>query len=122
MLKNARLAMLRLTRPGKTRPRHWGTAIVLLAVCALAISVATRYGSAKSLSTGSLTVVQKHQSPTPGQRLLDNAATWMPPFVEAAIFQNPGYYPQLDPSDAPAICVLLERNLYNRPPPSLFLS
>ena len=124
MLKMAWLAMLRLPSPGKPGRKRWCTAIVLIAVCTLTISVATRYGFTQSPADGTLTVVQKHHSLTPGlQRLLNNAATWIPPLVVAVIFQDLGHYSNVAPSNSPISSVLLESQLYNRPPPSvLFLS
>jgi len=113
--------MLQLTNLGKPSRKRWCIAIVLLAVCTLTISVATRYSRSQGPADETLTAVQTHHSSTPGlQRLLNNAATWIPPLVETAVFHDPGYYPHIAPSDSPISSVLLERNLYNRPPPSLF--
>jgi hypothetical protein len=121
MLRIVRLAMLRLTKPGISGHKRWCTAIVLVAVCTLTASVATRYSRSQGPADEMQTVIQKHYSATPGlQRLLNNAATWMPPLVEAAIFHDPARYPHIAPSDSPLVRVFLERNLYNRPPPSLF--
>ena len=119
MLRIAR-GMLQLTNLGKPSRKRWCTAIVLVAVCTLTISVATRYCRSLSPADEALTAVQKNHSLTPGlQRLLNNASTWMPPRVEAAIFHNPGQYPHIAPSDSPISSVLLEKNPYNRPPPFL---
>jgi len=121
MLPIACVRMLHLTNLGKCSRKRWCTAIVLVAVCTLTISVATRYSSSQGPIDQTLTAVQKHHCLRPGlQRLLNNAATWMPPVVEAAIFHDPGHYRSIVPSDPPISSVLLERNLYNRPPPSLF--
>ena len=113
--------MLQPTNLGKPSGKRWCTAIVLLVVCTLTISVATRYSSSQAPADETLTAAQPHHSSTPGlQRLLNNAATWIPPVAETAVFHDPGHYPHITPSDAPISSVLLERNLYNRPPPSLF--
>lgn len=121
MLTIACARMLYLTNPGKCSRKRWCTAIVLVAVCTLTISVATRYSSSPGPADQTLTAVQKHHSLRPGlQRLLNNAATWMPPVVETAIFHDPGHYSNIVASDSPISSALLERNLYNRPPPSLF--
>lgn len=123
MLKIARLAMLRLTNMGNHGRKRWCTAIVLLAVCTLTVSVATRYSVSPSATNKSHAVVEADKSWTGLQRLLNNAATWMPPLVEAEIFHDPGYYPHVARSRPPVLTVLLEKNLYNRPPPSAsFLS
>ena len=120
MLRIARLRMLQLTNPGKASRKRWCTAIVLVVVCALTVSVATRYTQTQGAAYATVTVAQKHHSVTPGrQRLLNNAATWMPPVVEVAIFHVPACHSDIAPSDSPISSVLLERNLYNRPPPVL---
>ena len=120
MLKIARAAMLRLTylrHPGR---RRWCTAVILIAVCTLTLSVATRYGFCGNTANESVTTIQNHESWTPGlQRLLDNAATWIPPVVGSAIFEDPDSYPHVAPSGPTVSSVSLEKNLYNRPPPTL---
>jgi len=122
MLTIARVAMLRLANMRDHGRKRWLTAIVLVAVCTLTVSVATRYSLAPSTPNRTL-AVQKHHSWRPElQRLLDNAETWVPPFVDTAIFQDPGCYPLAAKSDPVVPSVLLERNLYNRPPPLSFLS
>ena len=116
MLKIARLAMLRLTHMENPARKRWCTAIVLLAVCALTVSVATRYSVSPS-AIGKAHTVVKADKWTGLQRLLNNAATWMPPLVEAEIFHDPGCYPHVAESGPCIPSVLLQRNLYNRPPP-----
>ena len=106
-----------LRNPGR---RRWCTAVVLVAVCTLTLSVATRYSFCGNPGNESLTTIQSHQSWAPGlQRLLNNAASWMPPVVGSAIFQDPESYPHVEPSGPTVLTVLLEKNLYNRPPPTL---
>ena len=117
MLKITRRAMLQITNLSSLGRKRFCTAIVLVAVCALTVSVATRYGSAVVSDT--TTVVQKHTSWEPSlQRLLNNAATWIPPAVEAAVLQTPRYSPDVAPSGPKSLSsVLLESDLFNRPPP-----
>ncbi|HEV2397097.1 MAG TPA: hypothetical protein VGS27_09155 [Candidatus Sulfotelmatobacter sp.] len=112
--------MLRLTNLKKLGRKRFCTAIVLLAVCALTISVTTRYTFSSNVLNRTGAVVQNDSPWAPGlQRLLNNAATWVPPFVETAVFHDPGSYSHIAPADTPLLIVLLERNLYNRPPPSV---
>jgi len=123
MLRIARLAMLHLRNMGTSRPKRWCLALVLLAVCALTLSVTTRYGKSPATPERSQTTVTTIHAWTPGlQRLLNNASSWIPPVVIAAILQNPGYYPHISPTTPMVPSVLLEKNLYNRPPPSSSLS
>ena len=110
---------MRFTNMGTLRPKRWCTAVVLLAVCALTLSVTTRYGTSQAAPDRSQTVLTKSHPWTPGlQRLLNNASTWIPPVVIAAILQNPGYTPHISQPTPTVLSVLLEKNLYNRPPPA----
>jgi hypothetical protein len=112
--------MLRFTNLRLPGHRRWCTAVVLLAVCSLTVSVATRYTSSPVTGNDSLAGIHKHQPWTPGlQRLINNAATWIPPAVISAIFHDPGFYPHVVQSGPTLSSVLLEKNLYNRPPPAI---
>ncbi len=92
--------------------------MVLVAVCALTIYVATRYDRCVQASDQNHTVVANPGSWTPGlQRLLNNAATWIPPLVCAAIFDDTGYYPHVSQPAPRVSSLLLETDLYYRPPP-----
>lgn len=108
--------MLRFTYLRHPDRRRWCTAVVLVAVCTLTLSVATRYSFCGSTANESVTTVQNHQSWTPGLQRLLNAANWMPPVVESAIFHDPDSYPHVTPCGPTVSSVLLEKNLYNRPP------
>ena len=118
MLTMAYREMLRFTdlaRPGRKR---WCTAIVLIAVCALTVSVATRYGAPVG-SDAKVSILQSQTPWEPGiQRLLNNAATWVPPVIISVLRQDPGFYPHVAPSRTILSSVLLESDLYNRPPPT----
>ena len=118
MLTMGYLRMLRFTdlaRPGRKR---WCTAIVLIAICALTVSVATRYGSPVA-SDAKVSVLQSQSSWEPGiQRLLNNAATWIPPVIISVLLHGPGFYPDVAPSRPIFRSVLLESDLFNRPPPT----
>ena len=97
--------------------------MVLVAVCALTVSVATRYSYGSKAVDETVKTVQKHPSVNPGiQRLLNIASTWMPPIAEAEIMHDPGFYPHIPQPRPAASSVLLEKNLYNRPPPILPLA
>jgi hypothetical protein len=116
-----RAEMVQLTNSRNSRCHRWCVAVVLFAAISLAVSVATRYGfSPATANRTATTTIQNHLSPDAGrQRLLKNAATWMPPVVSAMIFQAPAAYPRIAPA-APLIpSLFFEKNLYNRPPPFL---
>jgi len=118
MLRIGLAAMLRFTYLRHPNCRRWWTAVVLVAVCTLTLSVATRYNFCGSAANESVTTTQNHQSWTPGlQRLLNNAASWMTQVIVSAIFRNPASYLHVVQTGPTVSSVVLEKNLYNRPPP-----
>ena len=115
----AKRGMLQLTNLEDSRCRRWCAAIVLFAVWSLTVSVATRYTFLRVASDNRVTTVQKHVSLEPGrQRLMKNAATWMPPVVCTTVLQAPSSYPRISPAGPPIPSLFFEQSLYNRPPPS----
>jgi hypothetical protein len=111
--------MMRLTNLEDLRCRCWCAVVILFAVCALTVSVATRYGSPGGASNDTVTTVQKHSSPEPGrQRLLNNAASWIPPVVASAVRQAPASSLHIAPAVPALPSLVFDENLYNRPPPS----
>jgi hypothetical protein len=114
--------MLHPTNPNGSGIKRWWALMVLLAVCSLAVSVATRYTSAPADPDGATTNVRNHVAPEPGrQRLLQNAATWIPPVICSVVLQIPLSYSRVVPVGPRVSTLLLEENLYTRPPPSLQL-
>jgi hypothetical protein len=111
--------MLSLTNRRDGRCARWCALVVMLAVCSLAISVATRYNSSEGSSRSTSKSLHKQSIEEPSrQRLTKNAAQWIPPVVVAAIL----YVPTSDSRVAvarPEIpnCSFCS-NLYYRPPPS----
>lgn len=112
--------MLTLTTREDSRPARWVAALILAAVCALTVSVTTRYGFSASV-TGPAASIQKQASTQPSrQRLLKNADTWMPPAaICTAVLEAPSSYPRVAPAAPPIPSFLFEHHLYNRPPPAL---
>lgn len=117
-------AMLRLTNPDTQSRKICGTLLVLVAVCSLAVSVTTRYGSSEYSSPSKTLVVQQHGSSGPSrQRLTQASANWPPPVVRYEMLELPAEHSSLTPIEHPAVSTFLEESLYNRPPPSFqFLS
>jgi hypothetical protein len=111
--------MLRLTNPDNSPRRNWISIVVLLAIAALTVSLATRYASVCEVSAHA-NAAQKDSTPQHAkQRLIKTAASWIPPVVSAVIIQSPSAYPRIAPAGPPIPRVLFEKNLYNRPPPFL---
>jgi hypothetical protein len=117
-----RHTMLRLTNLRGSRSRRWGVAVVLVSIVALTASVTTRYGFRRATYDSGVRAVQKHVSPEMSrQRLNKDAVVWTPPVVSSFALTVPSY-PRINPSGFPPILGLrLEKNLYNRPPPSSLL-
>ncbi|HEY3975220.1 MAG TPA: hypothetical protein VGM18_19610 [Candidatus Sulfotelmatobacter sp.] len=111
--------MLRLTNPENGLSKRWCAVVVLFAVCALTVSVATRYNFARGRVSGSATTVHKHISPERArQRLIKTVASWIP-VSATAVMQAPSSYPRIAPSGPPIASLLFEKSLYKRPPPAL---
>jgi hypothetical protein len=114
--------MLRPTILNLSRSGRWSSAVVLLAVCSLTISVASRFSGYSTASDSIHKTIQKQASPRAHrQRLLKNAAIWIPPAVASDIVRAPRAYPRIFPAGPPVPALLFEEILYNRPPP-IFIS
>lgn len=93
--------------------------VVLVAVCSLIVSVATRYSSAGIASSTTAKAFQVHASPeAKRQHLAKDAADWIPPVICLSLLQSPRSYPRIAPAGPPIPGLLFEESLYNRPPPS----
>lgn len=94
-------------------------AVVLVAVFALTVSVATRYCAPQTSSAYASRTAHKHSSPEQiRQHLTKNAVTWMPQVAQTGIVQAQTFYPRIAPAGPPIPGLLQEESLYNRPPPS----
>jgi hypothetical protein len=115
--------MLQLTNPDNPRRRVCGALLVLVAVCSLAISLATRYSSPVNPSSTKVSSVQKQVLSEPGrQRLTKSVANWLPLVVCYTMLQAPTAYPPVAPEGPPIVASFLGDSLYNRPPPPSFQS
>jgi hypothetical protein len=94
--------------------------VVLIAVCSLTVSLATRYSSSE-VSPKVVRTVQTHPAPDARQRLTKNAAIWIRPVFSFTALQAPSFYPLIAPTGAPIPNFSGDENIYNRPPPA-FLS
>ena len=75
--------MLSLTDQKSGGCARWCALVVLIAIFALAISLATRYGSAEAASTSAVKTSHSYSSQPPGrQRLTKDAANWVPPTID----------------------------------------
>jgi hypothetical protein len=93
--------------------------VVLLAVCALMVSLATRYSFGEEAAAPALSSVHRHISVDPSrQRLMPSAATWHPPVAHFALLDPVSSYSRVSPAGPPPPSVVFEESLYNRPPPA----
>ncbi len=107
---------------GQGRCRRRWAVVVLLTVCSLTVSVATRYTFSRGLNESKAASARSHVSPElTRQRLLKNAATWMPPVVASEVVYECSAYPRIAPSGPPIPSLFYEESLFNRPPPSILL-
>lgn len=91
----------------------------MVAVCALTVSLATRFVSFESASTPGVTTVHHHVSPAPSrQRLLGTATAWNAPLICDNALDSTTSYGRIAPAGPRIPSVLFEKSLYNRPPPS----
>lgn len=112
--------MLRLTDFKNSQRWHWCSVVVLIAAISLTVSLATRYSSVQACSDPAAITVQKASTPDQvRQRLLDNAATWIPPLISAVLLDTPAPYTRVAPAEPVIIEPFFEKNLCNRPPPFL---
>jgi hypothetical protein len=114
------MGLLGNLRAGEHSSYSWRGVLVVLAICAVTISVATRYsGLGSEVSNVKTVSVLKSQSQQfQRQRLLDNGLHWMAPASSSAFFQPPRASVHAVLAEFSAIHLVSESWLYNRPPPS----
>ena len=102
---------LRLPSP---HPR-WYVLVIILAICGLTVSLATRtfcltFPHTSTLQSGSAQAIRQHMD--------RDAAQWAPPVPILTALQAPVFYPRVAPAGPPMPSVLFDESLSNRPPPS----
>lgn len=95
--------------------RRWELAVILLAICGLSISVATR---TFRLSSSTDTVVNSASGHAIRQHMDSDAVNWAPPTTSVtAVLELPVFYPRFAPAGPPLPRLYYEESLFNRPPP-----
>ena len=91
--------------------------LVLLAICCLTVSLATRFAAASS-GTASVRAVQAHSLDAQRQNLLSDGLKWSGPAISFTLFEPPRSF--VPPASAvfPSTNLSFESWLYNRPPPN----
>ena len=95
--------------------RLWRLAVVAVVIVALAGTLATRvfhgtFDQSQCVRSGTAQAMRQH--------LDRDALGWTAPVVHYAVLDAPAFYPRVAPAGPPVRALLIEENLYNRPPPS----
>src|SRR5579871_6683549 len=99
------------------RHKNWCAVVVLVAVFSLALSVATRYSTPCDAPLSTVKTAKSHNYPdAKRQRLVKDSANWMPPVTRVDGLSAPNFYPRIAPAGPPIPNLVLEENVYNRPP------
>jgi hypothetical protein len=102
----------------KLRLRKWCTAIVLVAVCSLTVSLVTRYTAPLGISSRTAKTLRiSGAAAAKRQHLAKDAVDWMPPVIRIRLLV-PSSFSSTVAIDAPVLNCFSEQSLYNRPPPS----
>jgi hypothetical protein len=93
----------------------WRRALVGVLMLALVVTLATRtfhltIPHGVTVGSGAAQAMRQH--------LDRDAARWIPPTSVLTALRVPTFYPHVAPAGAPLGVLLLEKSLYNRPPPS----
>jgi hypothetical protein len=115
--------MLERANPSYQSHQRWCALVVLIAVCSLTVSLATRYSSPEGTSAAAVVTVHNVFPPTSSrQRLMKGTAAWHPPVIQSALLDPTTFYPRIAPAGPLMPSVLFDKSLYNRPPPFSTLS
>jgi hypothetical protein len=96
---------------------RWRLALVSVVLVSLVLTLATRtFGGTPSHS---ISIAVQSTSPQAMRQHMDrDALRWFAPVAKTVVSQAPTFYPRVAPAGPPLPTLLLEENLYNRPPPS----
>ena len=107
--------LLMENRQGKRVLHRWEVAVIVLALCGLTVSVATRTFRAR-FSSG--TIVKSIPGQAIRQHMDRDASNWVPPEARLAnVQQVPVFFPRVAPAGPALPRLCYEESLSNRPPP-----
>jgi hypothetical protein len=92
----------------------WRWALVSVVLLSLVFSLATRTFSD---TTSHATTVQSDSPQGMRQHMDRDAVRWAVPMAKITVAQVPTFCPRVAPAGPPLPTLLVEENLYNRPPP-----
>lgn len=93
----------------------WRWALVSVVLFSLVVTLATRTSHLTiphsiTVRSGSLQAMRQHMD--------RDAVRWTAPVARLTRLQAPTFYPRVAPTGPPLPTLLVEENVYNRPPPS----
>ena len=93
----------------------WYWALVSVVMFSLVLTVTTRTFHVTLFHN---TAVQSGDSQAVRQHMDRDAIRWAAPAAKVKVSQAPAFYPRVAPAGPPLPTLLLEKSLYNRPPPT----
>lgn len=94
---------------------RWRSVLVSVVMFSLVVTLATRtFHDTTSLST----TVQSSSLQAMRQHMDRDAVRFAAPIADVTVAEAPTFYPRVAPAGPPLPTLLLEENLYNRPPPA----
>lgn len=113
------MAWLRNFDSRRSQVLTWRWLVVLVAVCSLTVSVTTRYSASVDSQASVSKCVTNHSQAQKRQHLDKKATSPIAPVAHLlALLQISNFYPRFAPGGPPVHSLLLDKSLYNRPPPS----
>src|ERR1700722_4120323 len=93
----------------------WRVALVSVVMFSLVLTLATR--TFRGTTFHSITV-QSNSPHAMRQHRDRDAVPWVAPVAKVTVLLAPTFYPRVAPGGPPIPTLLIEENLYNRPPPA----
>lgn len=96
------------------RAWSWRRALICLVLLSLVVTLATRF----QVTVQDTATIQSSASQAMRQHMNQDAVRWAAPILQLTVLQAPTFYPRVAPAGPPLATLLVEENLYNRPPPA----
>jgi|ERR1022692_863170 hypothetical protein len=96
----------------RARWLHW--ALTGLVLFTLVVTLATRF----QVTAQDTATIQCSASQAMRQHLNQDGVRWAAPMLQVTVLQAPTFYPRVEPAGPPLPTLLIEENLFNRPPPT----
>jgi hypothetical protein len=91
----------------------------LALVCAITVSLVLTLATRTFRGTTSHSITVQSNSPQAIRQHMDrDAVRWVAPVAKVTVLLVPTFHPRVAPAGPPIPTLLIEENLYNRPPPT----